>query len=163
MRLIIGVALLLFTSSCSWTAKQDITHVTQKYYETYQNHSDFESFMAHYDSNAVLEDINMASKIKGIKNLKEFFNWHNADLKILSKKALEVEELIFDDQKAVAKGYFTPFQWKDIKYPSMYFTTILLFNDQGKIIKQTDWINYPNNLIDCNKRGDANEWILDKE
>lgn len=163
MKLLIGIALSLLTQSCIWTTKQDVTQAVQKYYETYQNHSDFEAFMDHYDSNAVLEDINMATKIKGINNLKEFFNWHNADLKILGKKALEVEELVIDDHKAVAKGYFTPFQWKGIKYPSMYFITILLFNDQGKIIKQTDWINYPGNLIDCTQSGDANEWIYDKK
>ena len=58
-----------------------------------------------------------------------------------------------------SKGYFTPFKWGNAEFEAMYFTTLLNFNEQGKIIKQVDWINYPSTLVDYDNRKNANEWI----
>ena len=44
----------------------------------------------------------------------------------------------------------------------MHFTSILYFNESGKITKQIDWINYPNNLLDNNSRANSNRWLLNK-
>ena len=44
----------------------------------------------------------------------------------------------------------------------MHFMSMLEFNKAGKIIKQKDWINYPQNLIDYNNRKNSNKWIIEK-
>lgn len=70
-----------------------------------------------------------------------------------------IENQIIDGYEVVTQGHFTPFQWDSIEVGPMQFTTILTFNEQGKIIRHIDWINYPSYLIDYQKRKDSNSWI----
>ncbi|MGH1366338.1 MAG: hypothetical protein ACRBF0_22450 [Calditrichia bacterium] len=91
--------------------------------------------------------------------LAEFFNWDNPGFKKIEVQALIITEQIIDGKKVTTKGYFTPFKWGEARFETMHFTTLLTFNEQGKIIKQVDWINYPTTLLDYNKRKNSNEDI----
>ena len=35
----------------------------------------------------------------------------------------------------------------------------LSFTEQGQIMHQVDWINYPGNLLNYNNRKNANDWL----
>ena len=113
-----------------------------------------------YDEQMILEDIILGEKMEGKKAFANFFDWNNPNFSKADSLTLIIEEQLFYNNQVMTKGYFTPFNWGDSTFEAMQFTTILTFNDQDKIIKHVDWINYPNNLIDYNKRKNANDWIV---
>ena len=149
---------LLF-SSCSFDKNNTIESILDDYYSTYKKRKDIDKFIEYYDNYIVLEDIINGDRIEGKSALRNFLDWENPNFKVLGDNSLTVTEEIIDINKAVVKGYFTKFQWGEYEFESMHFTTILIFNESGKIIKQVDWINYPNTLVDYNKRKNSNEWI----
>lgn len=149
--------IISFAFACS--KPMNLQHIVNDYYKTYEERVDFEKFMIFYADDIMLEDMISGEAITGKKALKEFFDWNNLAYQKIHKKTLIIDEQIFDGNKIVCKGYFTPFKWGEIEYEAMHFTTILTFNSSGKIRKQVDWINYPNNLIDYQNRKNSNNWI----
>ena len=148
----------LFLNSCTST-EPDISDTTKEYYSTYQERSDFDKFLNFYDENMVLEDIMLGERMVGKAAFASFFDWNNPKFQKLEAIALFVEQQIIQGKHVVTQGYFTSFKWGDTEVGTMYFTTILTFNDNGKIIKHVDWINYPNELVDYRNRKDSNSWI----
>lgn len=139
--------------------KAEIKGVVDAYYSVYMERTNFESFLSFYDDQALLEDIVSGERIVGKKNLTNFFNWDHKGLKKNERNSLVIYDQVIDENKVVTRGYFTPFLWKESKFDAMHFVTLLYFNDSGKISKQIDWINYPNNLLDYSSRKNANKWI----
>ena len=156
--LFIPLGVIFFLTACS-SPKNNLHHIVKEYYATYQSRSDFDKFLDFYDDNMILEDIINGDKINGKAALKIFFDWKNPSYKKLNEHTLIISEQIIEKNKAVTSGYFTAFEWGGQKFEEMHFTTILIFNEKGKIIKHTDWINYPNSLINYNERKNSNEWI----
>ena len=146
--------------SCGQTTKKTALHSTvSNYYDTYKERKDFDAFLEFYDENIILEDVISGDRKKGKKAFAEFFDWNHPSFRPLDSIALIIEKQIIDGREVVTQGYFTPFKWDSIQVGHMHFTTILTFNLKGKIIRQVDWINYPANLIDYQKRDDSNSWI----
>ncbi len=138
---------------------RDIKEIAQAYYKVYQDRSDFEAFLDFYEEDLVLEDMVMGEKIFGKQSFAEFFAWENPEFKKLDSLTLVLEEQYVVGNTVISQGYFNPFQWGDAQFEAMQFTTILSFNAQGKIIKQVDWINYPNNLLDYSQRKNSNHCL----
>ncbi len=151
-----GILILLF--ACT-SAERDISDITADYYRTYEERSDFDTFLSFYDKDMVLEDIMLGERIIGRDSFALFFDWNNPKFAKKESTALRVEKQIIQGKQVVTQGYFTPFRWGETEVSAMYFTTILTFNEKGKIIRHVDWINYPNNLLDYDNRKDANLWI----
>jgi len=149
---------LLF-NGCSFDKNNTIERIVDDYYKTYNKRQDLDKFIEFYDNHILLEDIINGDRIKGKSALRNFLNWENPNFKILENNSLKITEKIIKENKAVVKGYFTKFQWGENEFESMHFTTILIFNKSDKIIKQVDWINYPNDLVNYDKRKNSNKWI----
>lgn len=144
---------------CVGCQQQDTTETLQVFYKTYSDRKDFEAFMAYYDEDAVLEDMVNGDKIIGKKSLRQFFDWHNPEYKPLEDESVVVTSTVVEGNRAVATGFYGRFQWGSNQFGRMQFTTILTFNEAGKIIKHIDWINYPSSLVDYNNRKDSNKWL----
>ena len=55
-----------------------------------------------------------------------------------------------DEEIAVGRGYFTPIYWNDKLYDMKWgatFTIWLFFDDELKIIRQIDWIEYSGDVL----------------
>lgn len=144
---------------CSQTAKVDITPIVDDYYQTYAEREDFEKFLSFYDSSIVLEDMIYGNRVTGIENFRAFFDWPNPNFESKDSVALVVINQVIDENTVVTEGYFTPFSWGGLDVEAMYFTMILTFNEEGKINRHVDWINYPEYLIDNSSKKNSNEWI----
>ena len=145
--------------SCSLQYNTNVEELVTEYYKIYDERQDFESFINFYDENVVFEDVINGDKITGKEALTHFFDWKNPDFIKVSENNLVVLDRIIQGNKAVIKGYFTEFRWDKMEVEAMHFTTILIFNDSQKIIRQVDWINYPASLVDYNNRKNSNDWI----
>lgn len=151
--------LVILCIGCTTSSSENLSDVAERYYQTYAERSDFDTFLTFYDSTVVFEDIVSGVSLDGVSELKEFFNWENPDLQLIDTVSLVVEELYTDDNTIISKGFFTPYRWYDTVYEAMHFTTVLTLNEKGKIVKQVDWINYPNSLLDYQNRANSNLWI----
>ena len=140
-------------------SKGSLRPIVEEYFETYKARKDFTKFLSFYDEQIVLEDIINGDRIVGKRNVKAFLNWDNDKFKLIDSVALKLDYLVVDQNKAVAKGHFRPFQWGEVTVGAMHFTTILTFNEANKIITQVDWINYPYKMTDEQNKGGSNNWI----
>lgn len=160
MKYVIYLVLLgLLLSSCSFEKDSTIERIVDDYYKTYNKRQNIEKFIEFYDGDILFEDIINGDKIHGKTELRNFLDWGNTNFRTLKSNSLIITERIIDENKAVIKGYFTEFQWGEREFESMHFTTILIFNESDKIIKQVDWVNYPADLVNYNKRKNSNDWI----
>lgn len=152
--------ILACTSSCRQSKSQSkIQQQVSEYYKTYQQRSDFQKFLSFYDENLIFEDIILGEKFNTRTAFEKFFDWDNPNFSKNDTVALIINEQIISNNQVVTQGYFTPFTWGDSTFKAMHFTSILTFNKAGKIQKHIDWINYPGNLVDYNKRKNSNNWI----
>ncbi|MEZ4918551.1 MAG: nuclear transport factor 2 family protein [Saprospiraceae bacterium] len=154
---------LVYLNSCATTPNPGDADIIRKqakaYYAVYAVQKDFDAFMNFYDEHVVLEDIVNGDRIEGKAALQTFFNWDVPGFERMDSVALVIEDQLVDQNKVVTTGYFTPFKWEESLVEAMHFTSILHFNPEGKIIRQTDWINYPAWLVDYENRKNSNAWI----
>ncbi len=156
-RSILLLSLTLLLLACN--TKPHTTNNVDQFIMLYEERSDFQGFLDLYSVNMVLEDMVTGYRLEGRDAFAEFFNWPDKRFEKLSEKTFIIQNKVVEDNKAVISGYFTPFKWKGETVEPMQFTTWLHYNEEGKIIKHVDWINYPNSLIDYTGRGNSNLWI----
>ncbi len=160
IRTAFGFILLVLLSACGSVSQENkIKDTVAEYYEVYQKREDFQQFLDFYSEDIILEDIITGDRKVGKEAFSNFFDWDNPNFEKVDSVALIVTEQFIDGNNAVTKGYFTPFKWGELEFEAMHFTTILIFDESGKIIKHVDWLNYPNNLLDYAKRKNSNDWI----
>ena len=159
--IILPVFLILFACDERSEAipEPDYIEQTVKFVSLYEAREDFDGFMRLYAEDAVLEDIIMGFRRKGKDSIRAFLSWDYEGFQKIGNKVMEVETMLVQGGQAVISGYFTPFMWEGKRYEAMQFTTILTFDSTGGIIRHVDWINYSQDLLPCDKRRDANEWI----
>ncbi len=160
MRHIIYIGLILLVSLSSYAQNDNATgEMTRDYYRVYNDRQDFEKFLSFYADDIVLEDMVNGDRIEGIKNLRAFFDWPNPNYENSEENVVVIIDQIIEGNKSVVRGYFTPFKWGTTTVEAMHFTTILIWNDAGKIVKHIDWINYPAYVVDYDTRKNSNDWI----
>lgn len=133
---------LLTSFAVSANPTSNIEKLAGEYFALYAERKDFNSFMAMYAQEAELQDINYGNHILGRKAIRDFFQWDAGNVKLLHDKTLIVEKMVLKDNQAISRGHFTEFEYGGTKMGPWRFVIWLEFDQQGKIIKQTDWINY---------------------
>lgn len=143
--------------------KEDATikDLAADFFDTYNERRHFEKFLSFYSDDIILEDMINGDRIIGKVELRKFFNWDTPNFKPLDSlnRYIIIENLSITENQITAKGYFPPFQWFDSTYQAIQYTTLLFLNNEKKIIRQVDWINYPQGLVDYETRKNSNDWI----
>lgn len=104
---------------------------------------DFKKFMSFYAKNAALKDIIYGNYLRNKDEIQSFLNWHNGKFdRLESEYILTVANQVIENKKAITEDYFHQFKFNDKTFGSWLFVIALDFNEDHKIIKQTDWINY---------------------
>lgn len=152
----------LFISACQTTDnksakssadknKVNTKEVISQYMTAYALHEDFDYFMSFYAENAQVEDVIRGKKVKGKKQIRELFNWQDPKLSLgNSVSAVVVESIQVFENTAVVNGFFMPFVYDGLKFGPWKMTMQLTLNENGKIIQQTDWINYTPKVLFTN-------------
>lgn len=153
---------LIFLLLISCDQKNKTESYAQNYFRLYADRSDWESFQNQFSSDLKFEDV-----IFGYKMSKDefvaFYNWPDT---LFSKhpdhpQTLILEDLAIINNTAVGRGYFTPFYYNEQLMATdepWKFTIWLKFDEKGKIIEQTDWIEYPPQFLK-----QAAESLLEKD
>jgi len=120
-----------------------LEQVVTEYFNVYQHRTDFEKFLTFYHEDAVLEDVVYGNLVKSKKEIKTFLNWQDPNFSLIDKNnALVVQKQVIQGNTVVTEGYFTEFNYYGKKLGPWRFIILLEFNDELKIIRQVDWINY---------------------
>ena len=146
-RLLFSLLLTILLSSCVVTnsAKSHVSvaMTVEEYFSVYSKRNDFERFISFYAENATFEDIVYGNTFKNKIQIKEFLNWNKGKFELPNgTRALTVTKQVIDNNIAVTEGYFHQFSYNGQKLGPWLFVIIQEFNENNKIISQTDWINY---------------------
>jgi len=152
---VLFILLMLFIGGCThFSGYQSIkntpiknTHlleqVVTEYFNVYQQRSDFEKFLSFYHQDAVLEDVVYGNLVKSKKAIKAFLNWQDPNFALIDKdNALVIQKQVMQGNTVITEGYFTEFNYYGKKLGPWRFIILLEFNDEHKIIRHVDWINY---------------------
>lgn len=153
-KLVSALMIASLLSACQTTKQQpkynpeEIKEQTGLYLKTYAFREDFEQFLSFYADNAVVEDVIRGEKMNGLAAIKDFFNWDDNEFSMANSVThLVTQQITVNDNQAIIRGYFMPFEYAGVKLGPWRFITWLEFNDKLKISKQTDWINYTPKII----------------
>lgn len=161
-RLLVSFVLFIsvLTNSCSKVETTDLATRTEAverqamaYFQTYADRTDWEEFCAYYRADLHFEDVLLQMQLDSLWQFQRFYNWPDTNFAKLSptQDALVINTLVCNDSVAVAKGYFTPFRWYgQLMEPEwgMEATFWLFFDENLKIYKQIDWIEYDPNVLE---------------
>lgn len=117
------------------------------FFDTYKARTDWQAFQDLYAEDLVFQDV----IFRYTYNKEEFINFYNWPDPLLEKhpdypEVLVLEELTMTDSTAMGRGYFTPFYYSGQLYDDaehMRFVISLHFDENGKIKRHTDFIEYP--------------------
>ena len=143
-KLLIFITVLVL-QGCTTTlqTQANIETVAKQYFTVYAERQNFEKLLSFYDEKADLEDLGYGHHAKSKQEIEQFFAWNDGKFSLVNKgPALVVQKQVVDGNKTVTEGYFTKFTYNGKTMGPWRFLIWLEFNEQGKIIRHVDWINY---------------------
>lgn len=143
MKILASAFLLLFTFSLHAANSIDYRKVAQEYFDTYKQRDDFEQLLSFYADELAFEDVFYQVKPSNKDQFSSFYDWNKGKFdRLENEHILTLDSLVVDNRQAVAKGSFLKFSYNGKTMGPWSFVIWLEFDQQGKIIKQQDWINY---------------------
>jgi ketosteroid isomerase-like protein len=152
MALLAGV--LTFASGCAPPAplapapESGTRQRVEAYFEICAERKDSAAFLDFFAEDAVVEDIVNGDLVEGQEAIGQFFNWSNPHVERLESRALVVRSLVVEGNEAVAHGYFTRFRYDGRELGPWRFVIWLVLDPEGRILRRTDFIHYPQELLD---------------
>ncbi|WP_425390748.1 hypothetical protein [Ekhidna sp.] len=126
-----------------------VEQTAKDFFETFAERKDWEKFCSFYREDLEFEDITLQLKLDSLWQFKRFYNWdvEGDDFRKLTpdQKHLTLYSLVANDSIAVGRGRVNPFYYYDQLIDSewgMDFTIWLYFDENLKIRKQIDWMEY---------------------
>ncbi|MGB3725629.1 MAG: nuclear transport factor 2 family protein [Glaciecola sp.] len=160
MRLITTSMLVVIIAACSKpdstpsNSPTRINELASAYFEVYRQRTDFEQFMSFYATNAIFEDIVQNKRFDGKPAIRAFLNWQQGEFSVIggsteqaSPPILSVHKQVVQGQTAITQGVFHAFTYNGKTMGPWMFVIVQEFNAQGKIMKQSDWINYKQEVM----------------
>lgn len=175
--LIVGAVLLTACTSQTLSEQPTRTELVKTkamdFFQTFADRSDWDKFCSFYREDVAFHDVMLQLKLDSLWKFKRFYDWESADytFKKLTpdQPHLTVTNLVVNDSSAIATGRFNPFYYNDqlLDTPwGMDFVISLHFDDDLNIVKQTDWIEYDDYVLEavierCRKNGHeaVPEWL----
>ena len=162
MLMLLGIP-LFFSSACESSRdrpqseqqpsrRQLVEQKAREFFAIYAERSDWEGFLDLYRDDMQFEDALMQLHLESKEAFREFYDWPNEGFRKHPNhpKTLVLQELVVDENIAVGRGYFTPFYWNDKLWEMEWeatFTMWLFYDDDLKIRRQIDWIEYSGDVL----------------
>jgi hypothetical protein len=160
--LIFNLVIILFISSCSPSQKntevkrsQQVEQVAKDFFATFAQRKDWEKFCSFYREDLVFDDVLLQLHLDSLWRFKRFYKWDEAGkpFRKLSpeQQHITIESLVVNDSIAVGIGRINPFYYHDRLIDAewgMEVTFWLYFDENLKIKKQIDWIEYDAEVLE---------------
>lgn len=144
MRIILSLIVVALLTGCASLMKNHgLAQVVQAYFDTYAKRESFNEFMTFYDDGVQFEDIIYGNHFETKAEVKQFLDWNRGEFKALSgRRILTITKQVIEGNSVITQGFFHEFSYDGQKLGPWLFIIAHEFNSLGKIVKQTDWINY---------------------
>ncbi len=155
---------ICFITSCNTSIPEEnkrseaIKDQARAYFQTYAEREDWDQFLSYYAEDLQFEDAISQIHLDSLEAFKTFYDWPNPGFKKHPEypEIFRLDDLVANDSIAVGRGVFFPFYWQDSLFSMEWdptFTIWLWFDENLKINRQIDWVEYSGNvLIDIGKR-----------
>jgi len=128
---------------------QQVERVANDFFATFAEREDWEKFCSFYREDVVFDDVLLQLHLDSLWQFKRFYNWdgEGENFRKLSpdQDHITIETLLVNDSVAVGRGRVNPFYYYDKLIDEewgMDVTFWLYFDEDMKIKKQIDWIEY---------------------
>ena len=173
--LVLITSLLITLSCCVEKPSSPLSDRSQKveqkaraFFKTFADRNDWDTFCSFYREDMTFSDIMLQLELDSLWQFKRFYNWDgegdNFRKLTPDQEHVTIESLVVNDSTAVMTGHFNPFYYYDelIEPETGMAATIWLFFDENlKIKRQIDWIEYDldvlQNVIDRVKENGMQE------
>jgi hypothetical protein len=123
------------------------------FFNTYAERKDWNKLLSFYRADMKFQDIPLQLNLDSLWQFERFYNWPDTNFRKLTPEQphLEVEHLVVNDSVAIAYGHFNSFYWygkKNTPDWGMNFTMLLEFDEDLKIRKHIDWIEYDADVLE---------------
>jgi len=144
-----STSLSLPRQSTKASVSQDVRAAVQVFVDRYQRRFDLAAFLTLYADEVVFHDHRLNVTVEGRDALGEFLDWGNPEFELQDPSAgtLTVDEVEVEGRRAELRGSFLPFRWRGESYGTMSFRIQLRFDEELRIVRQDDWIEYPPGLL----------------
>ena len=135
--------------------QQQVEKTAKDFFATFAQRSDWNKFCSFYREDLVFDDIMLQLHLDSLWQFKRFYKWDEEGnhFKKLTpdQEHLSIETLVANDSVAVGRGRVNPFYYYGKLIDAdwgMEFTIWLYFDENFKIIKQVDWMEYDSGVLE---------------
>lgn len=128
--------------SCSSEPKTK--QVGERFFQAYSQMDDLEKILSYYGSDFNYENVLFGSKTDDPATLyKDFYRWGDSNFTYAQNRFVQVEEVDWSENSVTARGVTSSYTYKGKDIPGVRFVIWLEMDKDHKIIRQTDWYDYP--------------------
>lgn len=144
MEKVLKAFIILFAfTSCMDQQKVNVKQLTQGYYESYA-HKDLATWISYYDQNSIIYDVTTGVTMKSKDSILNLVTpVFNGEIPFYANIQWEIDDIIADGFKVSVKGRISNAFYNGMVLPKWDFISQIIFNDQGKIKEQYDFVDYP--------------------
>jgi hypothetical protein len=146
------LAVLSVHSLADTPTESEVREWTRAYFDRYAARDDWPGFIDQFDDTLAFADPVANVELDSRKAFEQFYFWPDPAFGKHPDypRSLVLKELIVTGSRGIGVGYFTPFNYHGVTFGDrepMRFAIWLEWNRAGKIVRQTDWIDYPADLV----------------
>lgn len=135
------------------TYESQVRQTAVDYFQTFSERKDWNKLLSYYRADLQFHDIMLHLELDSLWQFERFYNWPDTGFQKLSpdQQHLAIESLVVEDSTAVVRGHLNPFYYYGKKMDSdwgMEFTIWLYFDEDLKIKRQVDWMEYDPSVME---------------
>lgn len=143
MKYVLMTLMTVLMFSCSENSGKH-KKTAELYFDLFSKRKELDKILSFYSDTFQYENINFETGTGDPKFLfEEGYGWRDPAMKYDTPESIQIEELLTNDYSIVAKGRTLDYQYNGKKVAGNRFVIWLDLDQEGKIIKQTDWFDYP--------------------
>lgn len=143
---------MLLTSASAFAQSKNINFqekleaITNAYFMAYNAH-DVEQILRFYTDQTVLIDVHLDHQLSGKANFRKVADqMFNGDSDLYEDLRFKIFGMEQDGYMMTVKGEMQNLRWNPGYLENWKFTSRIYFNEEGKIIKQEDEVDYPSDV-----------------
>jgi len=136
--------LTAFSFFLSCTSNPKTKEIGERFFDTYAQMGDMEKILSFYADDFSYENVLFGSETDDPATLyRDFYRWGDSNFSYTGNKFIIVEEMDWGENSVTARGLTSAYTYKGREVPGVRFVIWLEMDKDHKIIRQTDWYDYP--------------------
>lgn len=144
MRKLLFIILPFVLFSCNTPKNNSNQDLAKRYFDTYSKRKEADKMLSFYSNVFQYENISFESETQDPKFLiNDIYGWGEKGIVYEGEESIQLEEILSNDSTIVAKGVTLPYTYNGREVEGTRFVIWLELDKDKKIVRQTDWYNYP--------------------